>query len=59
MKIIGHCLDIFPRTTMFNTILDIGICAEYEQGERIWCHANKEDLFEMLDQYSYLLQEEK
>lgn len=49
MKIIGQCNDIVHKTNMFSgRTLDIGVCAEYEDGERFWCHFSTEDLNDML-----------
>lgn len=43
IKVVGVCDDIL--------ILGIGICAEYSDGERFWCHASRAYLDEMLDYY--------
>ena len=52
MKIVGHCTDILPKTAMFSgDTLDIGVCAEYEDGEKFWCHARSSDLWKMVEQY--------
>ncbi|GEM_PF-3179879 len=57
MKIIGHCKDIYPKTAMFSgDILDIGVCAEYEYGERIWCHYRSSDLTRLLKRNKELLE---
>lgn len=49
IRIIGHCKDITPKHNLFdNTVQDIGICAEYEDGEKIWCHASMDALQDML-----------
>lgn len=52
-KVVGVCGDITPKHNMFDydLILDIGICAEYSDGERFWCHASRAYLDEMLDYY--------
>lgn len=61
MKVIGICDEIIPKRNMFdpNYILDIGICAEYKDGDRIWCHASKEDLERMFEEYGHLVKEEQ
>jgi len=41
MRIIGYATLTVPKHAMFSDeVLDIGIVAEYEDGERIWCHAS-------------------
>lgn len=53
ITIMGHCKDIEPKENMFSRdTLDIGVCAEYEDGERFWCHFSTkmmEDLIEMAE----------
>lgn len=50
MRIIGHCKDITPKRNLFDSklIQDIGICAEYADGDKIWCHASMDSLQDML-----------
>lgn len=56
MKIVGHCTEIHPKTAMFSgDILDIGVCAEYEYGERFWCHYRSSDLARLLKRNKELL----
>lgn len=56
MKVVGHSSDITPKLTMFSgETLDIGVCAEYENGERIWCHYKLEDIKKMIEKYKDLL----
>lgn len=56
IKIVGHCVDITPKTAMFSgEKLDVGVCAEYEDGERFWCHYKSAYMLGMLDDYSDLL----
>ena len=50
-KVIGYCTDIIPKTSWLGNILDIGICMEYEDGERYWCHSSMYDLNAMLEDY--------
>ena len=47
MKIIGYSEDITPKHSWAGDILDIGICAEEEDGTRFWCHCSR-DIFEYL-----------
>ena len=60
MKLIGVCEEIIPKRNMFNHnfILDIGICAEEKDGSRIWCHASKEYLNRMFEDYGHLTKKE-
>ena len=60
MKVVGVCEEIFPKRNMFDPdlVLDIGICAEYEDGDRIWCHASKEYLKDMIEEYGHLVKED-
>lgn len=48
LRIIGYATLTVPRITMFDTTLDIGVVAEYEDGERIWCHASSEHIKSLL-----------
>ena len=41
--------DIVLKITMFGTTLDIGVVAEYDNGERIWCHTSSEHIKSLLD----------
>lgn len=60
MEVIGYCSAITPKTTMFSEdILDIGVCAESENGERFWCHYRYSDLVQLLEQYKSLINEEE
>ena len=51
ISIVGHCTDIVHKVNVFSgEELDIGVCAEYSDGERFWCHFSSkmiEDLLEM------------
>lgn len=54
--VIGHSKDIIPKHTMFgDEILDVGVCGEYEDGERFWCHFSSENIAKMLNLYKELL----
>lgn len=49
IRIVGYSSDIQEKYPMFgNEILDIGVCAEYENGERFWCHFSSKNLEKML-----------
>lgn len=50
MRIIGYATLTSPKTTMFGTKLDIGVVAEYEDGERIWCHTSSEHIKSLLEE---------
>ena len=51
-KIIGYCKDIIPKHSWITEEpLDVAICAEYENGERFWCHWRMEYLKEMIEVY--------
>lgn len=49
LRIIGYATLTTPKITMFGTILDIGVVAEHENGERIWCHASSVHIKYLLD----------
>lgn len=56
MSVIGHSTDITPKIAMFSgDTLDAGVCAEYEDGDRIWCHFRSGDIGKMLEKYKELL----
>lgn len=56
MKVVGHSEDITPKHAMFSgDVLDVGVCAEYEDGERFWCHYRSEDIKKMLECYKDLI----
>ena len=56
IKIIGHSTDITPKIAMFSRdTLDVGVCAEYEDGERFWCHYRSSDIEKLLERYSELV----
>lgn len=56
IKIIGYSSDITPKYAWFSRdILDVGVCAEYEDGERFWCHYKLKDIEEMVKYYKNLL----
>ena len=55
MKIVGYCTDITTKYAMFSEdMLDAGVCAEYEDGTRIWCHYRSEDIKSMIERYPEL-----
>ena len=49
LRIIGYATLTTPRITTFGTTLDIGVVAEYKDGERIWCHTFSEHIKRLLD----------
>lgn len=49
LRIIGYATLTTPKLTMFGTTLDIGVVAEYEDGERIWCHTSDEQRKRLLN----------
>lgn len=56
MKVIGYSPDILPKHTMLSgDLLDIGVCAEYDDGERFWCHFRSDDIKKMLERYGELI----
>ena len=57
IKVVGHSTDITPKDPMFsNDILDVGVCAEYENGERFWCHYRSRSIENMKEVYKELLE---
>lgn len=56
IRIVGHSTDITNKIAMFSgETLDVGVCAEYEDGERFWCHYRSSDIEKMLEMYSELV----
>lgn len=56
MKVVGHSTDITPKIAMFSgDTLDVGVCAEYDDGERIWCHFRSGDIQKMVRNYTELV----
>lgn len=56
MRVIGYSTDISPKHAMFSgDLLDAGVCVEYDNGERFWCHFRSQDIKKMLDQYGELV----
>ena len=54
LRIIGYAILSTPKLSMFyGTALDIGIVAEYENGDRIWCHASDEYRKRLLSMKDY------
>jgi hypothetical protein len=50
LKIIGYATLTVPKHPMFSDgLLDIGVVAEYEDGERIWCHFSNESRKRLLE----------
>lgn len=42
LRILGYATLSVPKHSMFGNVLDIGVVAEYDSGERIWCHCSNE-----------------
>lgn len=56
IKVLGYCKDIIPKTATFSgDTLDIGVCAEYEDGEKFWCHYRYSDIEMMFERYKDLI----
>lgn len=56
IRVVGYSSDIIPKIATFSgDTLDIGVCAEYDDGERFWCHYRYSDIEKMLDKYKELL----
>jgi hypothetical protein len=51
----GYSSDIGYKTDLSGEILDIGVCAEYEDGERFWCHFSTKCLNDLLSDNNDLL----
>lgn len=52
LKIVGHCREIVPKESWASgDLLDVGICAEDEDGDRIWCHFRGTDIERMTKMY--------
>ena len=52
LTIIGSCYDIPPKHAMFSgELLDVGICAEDEDGDRFWCHFKSDSVEVMKRRY--------
>ena len=45
VKIVGYSTDIIQKTSIFiDGVCDIGVCAEYKNGVRFWCHYRFSDI---------------
>lgn len=52
VTVLGHCRDITPKHAIFSgDVLDIGVCAETEDGYRFWCHFRSKDILAMKKKY--------
>lgn len=52
IEIIGICYDIVPKQAFPGKMLDVGICAEYEDGTRFWCHYDSETINYILREFN-------
>ena len=53
LRIIGYATLTVPKHAMFSDeLLDIGVVAEYKDGERIWCHTSSEHIKRLLENNS-------
>lgn len=52
LRIIGYATLTTPKRTMFGTVLDVGVVAEYNDGERIWCHTSSDHIKSLLEKDS-------
>lgn len=62
LTIRGHCTDIAPKRSWGGDLLDVGICAEDEDGDRFWCHFRSstiEKMLRMYDRYQGYIREGK
>jgi len=54
IKIVGHSTNIAPkRSFLGGDLLDCGVVAEDEDGERFWCHWSCDALLELLWRYLF------
>lgn len=54
MRIVGICNGITPkRSWVNNELLDLGVCCEYSDGDRIWCHYSQQMLKELNELAEY------
>ena len=54
MKIIGVVYLSVPKYSLLGEIMEVGICCEYENGERFWCHTFRSTIEYITDKYAYL-----
>ena len=50
-RVVGYCTDIIPKRSWLGEDLDVGVCVEYDNGERMWCHSKSSDIAEALEWY--------
>ena len=54
INIVGYCSDITPKINYIsNEPLNIGVCAEYSDGERFWCHFSTTLVEDMKSLFEY------
>ena len=50
IMVVGYSTDIVPKYGLLDAdVADVGVCAEYEDGERFWCHYKMEYLNDMIE----------
>ena len=50
ITIVGYCDDIIAKHNLFSgEPMDIAVCAEYEDGDRFWCHYSTKMLNDLLE----------
>ena len=59
LRLVGYCDSITPKHTFYGEIEDIGICVEYDDGTKFWCHSSKKTLDKMLKRYEKYLERER
>lgn len=59
MHVVGLVRLLFPKTSFFGEVLDVGICCEYDNGQRFWCHTFSGLTDRIIDKFSYLLENGK
>lgn len=54
-NVVGYCTDIIPKTSWLSgEVLDVGVCIEYEDGDRFWCHWRSRYIEEMITEHPEL-----
>ena len=56
IRVVGYSEDIIPKHSWAGELLDIGVCCEYEDGERFWCHCSR-NIFDYLERSKMIANE--